>query len=275
MREKIDKRLICQRCGNQYVPKNKYRNSKYCSHKCLYGKSQWSKSNCKVCRKKIIYLPSQRTGTYCSDICKSLRTRRRIPRVCEQCNKNFETTLGALRNSTRYKGRFCGTTCSNQWAKDNRIFSIRCIKVCPVDNKVFKVVKSMAHQICCSMLCGRRWPSIDPNKEGYRIEMAFREKLRRNAKYHSRRQKIKSIKSNVNTQFLVDLWNKTDICQECNKEMENTTSYPWGRHLDHIISLCEGGEHIKSNVRFIHAYCNVRRKKPKISQKILETSFIL
>ncbi|MCK9371110.1 hypothetical protein M0R04_14455 [Candidatus Dojkabacteria bacterium] len=270
MREKRNKELVCQRCGKKYVPQNKYRNSKYCSHKCLYG-NQRLKSNCKVCKKSFTYLPSQRTGTYCNNSCRYLGTRKRIQRFCEQCNKDFETTPGALRNRTRYKGRFCSRICSNQWAKNNSILSIRCIKTCPVDNKIFKVVKSMAHQICCSKICGWKWSSIDPNRRDYRIEMAFRKKLRQQAKYHKRRQRIKTIKSDINTKFLLALWNKTNICVLCRKIMEKHCFYPYGRNLDHIIQLHKGGLHLQNNVRYVHAICNVRREKGKNSQKILSS----
>ena len=124
------------------------------------------------------------------------------------------------------------------------------------------------------MTCARKWLSIDPSKEEYRQLMKLRRKLRSAAHHHRRRQRIGFVKSDINTDFLLELWNKTNICEECSEIMEEHCRYPLGRNLDHIIRLCDGGLHLQNNVRYIHAICNGKRnkgKKQKNSQKILET----
>ena len=66
-------------------------------------------------------------------------------------------------------------------------------------------------------------------------------------------------RGDVTEDFLIGLWDKTDVCEVCGDKMEDNCQYPHGRHLDHIKPISLGGLHIKKNVRYIHAICNLRK----------------
>lgn len=72
-----------------------------------------------------------------------------------------------------------------------------------------------------------------------------------------RRSKIKEFKTDITADFLSNLWEKTEVCETCNKKLLNKKD----AHLDHIIPLCVGGEHMKKNVRYICSSCNLQRPK--------------
>jgi len=59
----------------------------------------------------------------------------------------------------------------------------------------------------------------------------------------------------ITKEFLIYLWCSTSICEICKKEMDNN------RHLDHIVPLnpLGGGKHERSNVCYLHPYCNMSR----------------
>lgn len=61
--------------------------------------------------------------------------------------------------------------------------------------------------------------------------------------------------SDVDTAFLLDLWDKTTECPLCHKPLGLS------RHLDHIIPIVIGGRHMKNNVRYVHPFCNSSRPK--------------
>lgn len=81
-----------------------------------------------------------------------------------------------------------------------------------------------------------------------------------NSNYLSRRRlHIKRHESDITTEFLRELWVKTTHCELCLVEMEINGKYPNGKQLDHITLLSHGGLHIRSNVRYICARCNITR----------------
>lgn len=87
-------------------------------------------------------------------------------------------------------------------------------------------------------------------------------KISKSNSAHKRRVKMKQVKTDITTKWLRDLWIKTTHCELCGKELEDNTSYPNGRHLDHIVPLLADhgrGLHVRSNVRYICALCNVTR----------------
>ena len=64
----------------------------------------------------------------------------------------------------------------------------------------------------------------------------------------------------ISTEYLLELKKNTEICQLCNSlltEEDGDNKY----HLDHIIPLFAGGEHIEENVRYICRKCNLTRPK--------------
>ena len=66
--------------------------------------------------------------------------------------------------------------------------------------------------------------------------------------------------------WLRQLFEATKICVCCEKEVAGNTSYPNGKHLDHIKPLSKGGKHVMSNVRYICAFCN-NKKNAKYNEK--------
>ena len=108
---------------------------------------------------------------------------------------------------------------------------------------------------------------LDQMKE-YRRRPDVQKRIRTYSKQYRQTAKYKASHNNVNarrkaqqkftditTDWLLALSKNTTTCEVC--------SLPLGedRHLDHIIPLNPkaGGTHMKDNVRYIHALCNLRR----------------
>jgi len=70
---------------------------------------------------------------------------------------------------------------------------------------------------------------------------------------HKRRARTKQ--TDITTKYLLELKSKTSHCEICGKKLKDNI------HLDHIIPLNVGGLHIKSNIRYVHAKCNLQRPK--------------
>lgn len=64
---------------------------------------------------------------------------------------------------------------------------------------------------------------------------------------------------NTNPQLIAYLIRKNgDLCQICNKPIENKTG-PWSPSVDHIIPLAKGGTHTPDNIQLTHKLCNNRK----------------
>jgi len=61
--------------------------------------------------------------------------------------------------------------------------------------------------------------------------------------------------TDITSEFLQELSEKTISCEVCSKSLGKD------RHLDHIIPLNDEGLHVRENVRYIHAKCNLERPK--------------
>jgi hypothetical protein len=90
-------------------------------------------------------------------------------------------------------------------------------------------------------------------------------KISNHNRLHKRRAKIKQ--TDITAQFLFKLKAKTTHCEICGKKLKDNI------HLDHIIPLNIGGLHIKSNVRYVHAKCNLQR--PKNGSDIIQFKLLL
>lgn len=71
--------------------------------------------------------------------------------------------------------------------------------------------------------------------------------------YHRRRAKMKN--TDITTKWLLNLKIVTTHCEICGRKLKDNV------HLDHITPLGIGGKHIKANVRYVHAKCNLSRPK--------------
>lgn len=80
--------------------------------------------------------------------------------------------------------------------------------------------------------------------------------------------------TDITTEFLRELWDKTTYCCITGIKLENHGQYPNGKHLDHIIPLNIGGTHTKDNVRYISAFANINRPKNGSDEIIKAILFI-
>lgn len=55
--------------------------------------------------------------------------------------------------------------------------------------------------------------------------------------------------------WLQQLREQTTHCEVCGEPLSGSV------HLDHKVPLLEGGKHYMDNVRYVHAKCNLSRKK--------------
>lgn len=91
------------------------------------------------------------------------------------------------------------------------------------------------------------------------------DRIKARTKYRS---KLKEFDTDITAEFLTNLWEETQTCEICEKELTNKKN----AHLDHIIPLNIGGEHMSYNVRYICASCNVSR--PKNGSDLIEKEAI-
>lgn len=73
--------------------------------------------------------------------------------------------------------------------------------------------------------------------------------------------------SDVTTEWLSELWQRTTHCEICSKELEDSSNYPNGKELDHIVPIGIGGRHKKDNLRYLCGYCN--RSRPKDGRDLI------
>ncbi|MEK6882725.1 MAG: HNH endonuclease [Nanoarchaeota archaeon] len=79
----------------------------------------------------------------------------------------------------------------------------------------------------------------------------------------NRRRLLYKQKTDITTQWLINLKRNTPYCALCNVKLVENGHHPNARHLDHIIPLnkqCKG-THTMNNVRFICRTCNLSRPK--------------
>jgi len=69
------------------------------------------------------------------------------------------------------------------------------------------------------------------------------------------KRRARTKQTDITTKYLLELKSKTSHCEICGKKLKDNI------HLDHIIPLNVGGLHIKSNIRYVHAKCNLQRPK--------------
>lgn len=81
--------------------------------------------------------------------------------------------------------------------------------------------------------------------------------LTRSVSRAKRRSKIKEFDTDITAEFLTNLWEETNTCEICGKELNDKKK----AHLDHTIPLSVGGEHMTYNVRYVCADCNLTRPK--------------
>ena len=285
------KRYIpCKSCKKLFLPRWKY--AKYCSRTCYrFARSHNSETirerTCATCNKVFKVKPWQRhtRKTYCSKKCQNQSTTKHWEMVpCENCSKLIRRTYNP---TLKIYARFCSKPCFYEWQRNHPLdFSsgvgkptVRCIKRCLVCGKKMSLLKSQVRREYCSKPCMRKrissgaiWSKYHPAcvqcgtttvkhkgrgycKECWKTSEWYRAK---NSKKMAKRRGAE-IKGDITPQFLRELWEATNMCAECGKVMENHSQYPYGRHLDHILPIALGGTHTKDNVRYIHAYCNVRR----------------
>lgn len=70
------------------------------------------------------------------------------------------------------------------------------------------------------------------------------------------RRRTDMMTTDITTDFIQELKNKSDVCPLCGITMADHGKYPDGRQLDHILPLYRGGLHLRNNVRYICARCN-------------------
>ena len=88
-----------------------------------------------------------------------------------------------------------------------------------------------------------------------------------NNNVHRRRAKYKG--SDITSKFRIELERNTTHCEICGRKFKADDI----KHLDHIIPINIGGLHIKSNVRYVHAKCNLQR--PKNGSDIIQFKLLL
>lgn len=248
-------------------------------------------NSCGVCRRDL-----GRGRLFCSRQCNGVNRRKNKVAPCNRFKTCLTCDMVFLKPNNRpfsswVKAKYCSNRCKGgnnrlqpgQWSLKYE-FCIIC--------------KRKDRKYLCSGLCGTCYKRSKARERGARPwslvqeiaikkrlihlldklrrtrENKLRKQLRERAKKHLRRVRIQSVKTDIDTQFLFELWNKTDICEICNLIMDNNHAYPNGRHLDHIVPLSLGGPHLRENVRYIHAYCNVRRKRNNLNFKKLGKNFI-
>lgn len=245
---------------------------KFCSHRC-FGISCLKSPKirvCLYCKKTFTRKTQNQDQKFCSRKCVTNSLDRRITKKCFYCKKDFRPSNTNIRLSG---AKFCSRSCSGRWY--GKLWEKpHTQKRCPVCKTQFSVRPSSIKKKYCSITCGFIGKYLTPEAKLKHIEAIKNKKLRHKIKEGRRRAETKT--TDITAKFLRDLWNRTDVCPLCGLQMEDNTSWPWGRHLDHIIPLhpkdksIPKGTHTKDNMQYIHSVCNVNKgcqTLQKFSQK--------
>jgi len=230
---------------------------------------------CLYCKKIYTQSKTNQDQKFCSIECSNHSRDKRTVGYCLICKKTFKI------DNTQKKmgwGKYCGRTCRNlgdSFVKKGVRLVKYIRKQCWVCSKEFEVPPCKSkYNYCSSNCCKKRWSEAfkecvecHSNKfkhksYGYCIK-CFYKSVYSKIKEGKRRAACRD--SDITAKFLRDLWNRTDVCPLCGLQMEDNTSWPWGRHLDHIIPLhpkdktIPKGTHTKDNMQYIHSVCNVNK----------------
>ncbi len=82
--------------------------------------------------------------------------------------------------------------------------------------------------------------------------------------YSNKNRRFFLKETDITSQWLKELYEKTDFCVYCGERLTKGTDKHWqwrtSIQLDHITPLSKGGKHMKSNVRYICAKCNSMKR---------------
>lgn len=184
---------------------------------------------CLFCEKEFLVLPCKNKQAFCS----------------KRCFYNHRIKNGMINKwSKKYDSCIhCGKTEYKHWTRGY------CFKCKNYEPGLIAIKKQWAKA---------NKEILNKKAKKYRLTPSGKAVMANNR--HKRRKKYDN--TDITTSWLRELWNKTTQCELCGIELENHTKYPRGKHLDHIIPLCANGArglHIRSNVRYICALCNLTR----------------
>jgi hypothetical protein len=112
----------------------------------------------------------------------------------------------------------------------------------------------------------RKYVMTDKRKK-YISQYYQSEKFKETNRNNSSKRRAGCKKTDITAKFLIELKSNTTYCEICGKKLKDNI------HLDHIIPINIGGLHIKSNVRYVHAKCNLQR--PKNGSDIIQFKLLL
>src|SRR6266567_5303181 len=191
----------------------------------------------------------------------------RVVKFCKNCNKKF---VHYTRKSDKYPGNYCSTVCHYTFRKGKKQVlawsrKYQSCLMCKGTNYPYH-----ANGYCRK--CHNQLPEVKAMKTQW--AKTHTEHLRKKNKeyrntpmgrivlinyHHKRRKEVINSHTDITTAFLKDLWLSTTTCCVCKIQLEENGKYPNGKHLDHTISLHLGGRHVRSNVRYICARCNLAK----------------
>lgn len=220
---------------------------------------------CKYCGKEFITRVDNRPnrGLYCSNKCagfakglkrlKNPKKPKLIKKVqCKACGNIFEQ-----KNSRLYCGDECRKKYEAKYQK-KRAQREKSIKTKPRKCK----------------WCGSLFIPEYGNKKRVFCSTGCAKKADNALKAVASRIRSKKTKKRINN-IHIDLINRTKIferdnwrCQLCGKKINPKLKFPhpMSATIDHIIPLCDGGEHTERNLQAAHFICNSRRQDKGIVQ---------
>jgi endogenous inhibitor of DNA gyrase (YacG/DUF329 family) len=263
---KITAKLICENCGNEFIPNHFSPGQKFCSRKCqLHTNGIKPKTHltatCRYCGKE--YHPkSIERNKYCSRKCRfnylherkakrlqavELEKQDRQPkyRKCSLCGKEYQFGKG-------YQG-FCSHECRKEANRQRsceyykaHFISVKqtnpfITKSCPECGRSFKVNYHANRTIYCSKRCSEK-------------------EFKRNQNHKRRLNKVSLFISKVHRQEIFKRDNFT--CQICHKKinLKYKFPHPLSATIDHIIPLAKGGTHEPKNCQTAHMICNSNKR---------------
>lgn len=244
----------CEQCGKDYMAST--RKQRYCSPECRNKSRRTAPFLCRRCFRPFYSKQPATRKTYCSRKCafehKTLISHERdllhrikrlsgharqvLPpciQICEYCGDRFIGDLGQL--------RYCSELCRQA------ILRIQAQK---------SQEKRLPHLIVCKR-CGEPTPDHKCYCEFCKRQILKacrkRQKIRR--RYRLRSTAMHRI-IDVD-QFILDAWR----CQKCGCQVDQKPPFTKDNfaHLDHIIPLSRGGQHIWSNVQTLCRRCNLEK----------------
>lgn len=181
-------KVSCIQCNNlfdTYPCKLKMNEGRvFCGREC-YRKSQITKVEtvCFLCNKNIIKkgcsFKKYNSIVFCSKLCSNKYNsnnnkriiKSRLTKVCDNCHKEYQTTISALKQKSENENNYCNMECYRKFARERakkKVINRNCMQCGEPTQKLLKDFKKN-YKIFCSKSCASYYNNANIKRSGKNV----------------------------------------------------------------------------------------------------------